>query len=233
MLDLAPGAGLAWARAHEATGPARTVFALVVAGQLAGPVLWLQPDWVLERPMGDGVRGFLDPGRLIFGRARTAAEILWAAEEALRTGLVPLVVAELPAAPGLTAVRRLHLAAETGAVRGTAPLALLLTPDAGGSAGHRDPLARRPRARLGPRRRPALAADPAPRPHGARTGLGDAPRGRQGAARRRLERRRHHRSEGGHVQPDLVGPERQAAMEREAHRDAHVGGAGKLVDLDA
>ena len=53
--------------------------------------------------MGDGVRGFLDPGRLVFGRARTAAELLWAAEEALRTGLVPLVVAELPAVPALTA----------------------------------------------------------------------------------------------------------------------------------
>ena len=167
VLDLAPGAGLARARAHEVTGPARTVFALVVAGQLAGPVLWLQPHWVPERPMGDGVRGFLDPGRLVFGRARTAAEILWAAEEALRTGLVPLVVAELPAVPGLTAVRRLHLAAETGAVRGAAPLALLLTPGAGRGAGHRDPLARRPRAGLGPRRRRALAADPAPRAHGA------------------------------------------------------------------
>ena len=135
VLDLAPGAGLARARAHEVTGPARTVFALIVAGQLGGPVLWLQPHWVPERPMGDGVRGFLDPGWLVFGRARTAAEILWAAEEALRTGLVPLVVAELPAVPGLTAVRRLHLAAETGAVRGAAPLALLLTPGAGGAPG--------------------------------------------------------------------------------------------------
>ena len=85
--------------------------------------------------MGEGVRGFLDPGRLVFGRARTATELLWAAEEALRTGLVPLVVVELPAPPGLTAVRRLHLAAETGAEQANAPLALLLTPGDGGAPG--------------------------------------------------------------------------------------------------
>jgi protein ImuA len=134
-LVLAPGVELVRARAHEATGPSRTVFALVVAGQLAGPVLWLQPDWTSERPMADGLRTFLTPGRVIFGRGRAATDILWAAEEALRTGLVPLVVAELPEAPGMTAVRRLHLAAETGAGRGEAPLALLLTPAPGGAPG--------------------------------------------------------------------------------------------------
>ncbi|MFO1143654.1 MAG: hypothetical protein U1E59_14975 [Amaricoccus sp.] len=134
-LALAPGAGLARARAHEVTGPARAAFALAAAAGLAGPILWLQPDWETERPMGDGLRAFLDPARLIFGRPRTAVDLLWAAEEALRTGLVPLVVAATPEVPGLTAVRRLHLAAETGAARGAGPLLLLLTPDPGGAPG--------------------------------------------------------------------------------------------------
>ena len=134
-LALAPGAGLARARAHEVTGPARAAFALAAAARLAGPILWLQPAWESERPMGDGLRAFLDPGRVIFGRPRTAVDLLWAAEEALRTGLVPLVVAAAPEVPGLTAVRRLHLAAEAGAARGAAPLLLLLTPDPGGAAG--------------------------------------------------------------------------------------------------
>jgi protein ImuA len=134
-LALVPEVELARARAHEVTGPARVGFALLAAAGLEGPVLWLQPAWETGRLMGDGVRGLLDPGRLVFGRTRTAPELFWAAEEALRSGLVPLVVVDLPAAPGLTPVRRLHLAAEAGAERGRAPLALLLTPEPGGAAG--------------------------------------------------------------------------------------------------
>ncbi len=133
--QFAPGVALAQARAHEATGPARVSFALGLAARLEGPVLWLQSDRAAERLMGDGVRAFLDPGRLVFGRTRSGPEILWAAEEALRSGLIPLVVADLPAVPGMTAVRRLHLAAEAGAARGPAPLALLLTPGAGEAPG--------------------------------------------------------------------------------------------------
>lgn len=132
---LAPGVGLARARAHEGVGPARALFALLVAARLAGPVLWLHPRWTAERLMGDGVRRFIDPGRLVLARPRTPEEILWAAEEALRTGLVPLVVAELPEPPRLTPVRRLHLAAETRATEGAAPIALLLTPGSGGAPG--------------------------------------------------------------------------------------------------
>ncbi len=135
LVTLAPGVALARGRAHEITGPARRTLALLLAGRMAGPVLWLHPSWASERLMGDGVAGFLEPGRLIFGAARTAAELLWAAEEALRAGVAPLVVAELPAPPALTPVRRLHLAAETGATRGVAPLMLLLTPGDGGAAG--------------------------------------------------------------------------------------------------
>jgi len=134
-VPLGPGLGLVRGRAHEIAGSARQVMALLAAARMVGPVLWLQPIWAAERLMGDGIAGFVEPGRLIFGQARTAPELLWAAEEALRTGLVPLVVADLPGIPGLTPVRRLHLAAEAGAARGTAPLMLLLTPGAGGAAG--------------------------------------------------------------------------------------------------
>lgn len=134
-LALAPGLDLALARAHEAAGPSRALFALLVAARLSGPVLWVRPRWETDRLLGDGVRALIDPGRLIFGDVRTMPEALWAAEEALRTGLVPLVVAELTAAPALTPVRRLHLAAEAGADRQAAPIALLLTPGHGGAPG--------------------------------------------------------------------------------------------------
>ena len=135
-LTLAPGVALALARAHEAAGPARVVFALIAAARLAGPVLWLHPAWSVDRPLGDGLSALLDPARLVFARTRKPADSLWAAEEALRSGEVPLVVADLPAPPALTAVRRLHLAAESGALHAPeAPLALLLTPGAGGAQG--------------------------------------------------------------------------------------------------
>lgn len=134
-LVLAPEIALARARVHEATGPARIVFALAAAARLAGPVLWIQPVWTPERLMGDGVSGWIEPNRLILARARTVVDILWTAEEALRSGAVPLVVAELPSLPTLTATRRLHLAAEAGAARGPTPLGLLLTPEPGGVPG--------------------------------------------------------------------------------------------------
>ena len=127
----------------------------------------------------DGIRAFLDPARLVFARTRKPAESLWAAEEALRTGEVPLVVADLPAPPALLAVRRLHLAAEAGARSAGRPLALLLTPGS-----RRRARASRPAGSLAPapgwatRRRPALAPHPRPRPHGAGGELAGLARGR-------------------------------------------------------
>jgi protein ImuA len=134
-LAVAPEVVLARARAHEVTGPARVVFALATAARLAGPVLWIQPTWMPERLMGDGVSAWIAPGRLVIARGRTLVDLLWTAEEALRSGAVPLVVAELPGLPTLTATRRLHLAAEAGASRGSAPVCLLLTPEPGGVPG--------------------------------------------------------------------------------------------------
>ena len=94
VLSLAPDVDLVRARAHEASGPSRHLFALLVGGVTEGPVLWLRPTWSRDVIFGDGARAFLDPGRIVFGAARTANEILWAAEEALRTGLMPRVVIE-------------------------------------------------------------------------------------------------------------------------------------------
>ncbi|MEO8242856.1 MAG: hypothetical protein ABI832_11110 [bacterium] len=127
-------------RVHEICGPARVTLAALILGASSGPVIWVSPGWLTERVYPPGLRDLADPGRIIFARARRPEDVLWAVEEALRSGAAPIVLADLPAPPALTPVRRLHLACEAGAEaarnRGrTPPLGLLLTPEDGGAQG--------------------------------------------------------------------------------------------------
>ncbi|HEU0222541.1 MAG TPA: GNAT family N-acetyltransferase [Paracoccaceae bacterium] len=135
-LSLGPDAVLALGRVHEVCGPARRSFAALVARRLHGPVLWVIPEHERERVNADGCLPWFDPARLVLVPARRPADLLWAMEEALRSGACPLVVVELPEPPALTPVRRLQLAAEARAAQaGAPPLGLILTPGEGGAPG--------------------------------------------------------------------------------------------------
>jgi protein ImuA len=132
--------GLLRGRVHEVCGPARVALALMLLGASQGPVVWITASWLPERPYPCGMADYMHPGRVVFARARRPEDIQWAAEEALRSGAAPMVLIEMPSPPGLTPVRRLHLAAETGAEAAhhtgrVAPLGLLLGAGDGGAQG--------------------------------------------------------------------------------------------------
>ena len=118
-----PRGALSEIRAADA-GPA-TLFAVAALRAVPGAIVWVRRGSVLDAgapcPAGLTARG-LDPRRAVLVAARTDTDALWAMEESLRARVT--VLAELGEA-GLTATRRLALAAEAGGA-----LALLLMPDA-------------------------------------------------------------------------------------------------------
>lgn len=139
-LSLGDGAALALARLHEGCGAARRSFAMLVAARVLaagrkGAIWWIAPAWQADQLHAEGVAEFVGPERLILVRPKRAEDVLWTLEEILRSGTAPLAVADIPGLPSLTAVRRLHLAAESGAETGQAPLGLILTPGPGGAQG--------------------------------------------------------------------------------------------------
>ncbi|MDF3606772.1 hypothetical protein PE067_11920 [Paracoccus sp. DMF-8] len=114
-------------RVHEACGPMAIGFAVIAAAQ-AGHILWVRDSWRPEMIAPSGLSPWLDPARITIALTADQTETLAVAEEGLRDGAVDLVVLELTAPVGLTAGRRLQLAAQAGHTTG-----LCLIPEGMGS----------------------------------------------------------------------------------------------------
>ena len=113
-----PGFPLRPGRMHEVSGPGATAFACIIAAGLDGPVIWARERWLADHIHPPGIHGFFDPARLLLAETRDQSETLAVAEDALRDGSAPLVLAEITKPLNLTEGRRLQLAAQAGRATG-------------------------------------------------------------------------------------------------------------------
>ncbi len=101
-------------RTHEVCGPGADVFAFTLAARLRGSVMWVRERWEPSQINPDGFVEFIDSASLTLCNTKDQTETLAVAEEALRSGVISLVVMQLTKPLGLTAGRRLQLAARDG-----------------------------------------------------------------------------------------------------------------------
>lgn len=126
---------LAAGRTHEFCGSSRRTLALMLAGSLSGHLFWISCKHSKMHLNPEGVMTYVNPGRLVVVSPSTERDVLWCAEEVLRSGTAAVVVAELTEIPKMLIVRRLHLAAQTGIGTGVSSVGVILTPGGGSAQG--------------------------------------------------------------------------------------------------
>lgn len=105
-------------RYHEVTGAGAYSFASVCCGNSANMAIWFSEAWTQEVVTPLGLQTHCDPHQVLIGKCNNSTDVLASAEEALRSGVVSLVIGELTQPLSLTAGRRLQLAAEVGGSTG-------------------------------------------------------------------------------------------------------------------
>ncbi|TMV69145.1 hypothetical protein FGG78_30910 [Thioclava sp. BHET1] len=123
-----PSFPLRQTRVHEVCGPASVPFAAISATLAGRPTLWLRETWQRADLHPAGLAPFLSPADLLLAQTKDQTDSLAVAEEALKAGVLPLVVIEITRPLDLREGRRLQLAARAGGTTG-----LCLLPEGMGS----------------------------------------------------------------------------------------------------
>jgi len=102
------------ARVHEIIGAASDSFAVMIAAKLTGPIVWIGRARDVSSLAPTALKSFIDPTRIVLTEGTSRKEVLWAAEQVLRSKGATLTVIQLKLGPDLRESRRLQLAAEQG-----------------------------------------------------------------------------------------------------------------------
>jgi len=101
-------------RIHEITGTANDSFAVVMAAKLKGPIVWIGRGRDVATLTPTALKSFIEPTRVVLTEGSSRKEVLWAAEQVLRSKGAALTIIQLSLGPDLKESRRLQLAAEQG-----------------------------------------------------------------------------------------------------------------------
>ncbi len=113
-IRLTDGLFLQRKRIHEVTGSASDSFAVTIAAKTTGPIVWIGRDRDVNTLTPTAIKSFVDPTRIVLTEGMNRKEVLWAAEQALRSKGAALTILQLSLGPDLKESRRLQLAAEQG-----------------------------------------------------------------------------------------------------------------------
>lgn len=113
-----PKMSLMRGRVHEILGPGADGFVLAVLRATTGAIFWTGREGRIASLCPLAMPAFFDPGRLITTSCISRKEVLWSAEQALRSRGADVVVIELNQGPDLKESRRLQLASEAGRTLG-------------------------------------------------------------------------------------------------------------------
>lgn len=105
---------LAKGRVHEVMGDSADMFAILTASRLVGPIIWIGLARDISSLAPTALQDFIDPARVILTEGISRSDVLWAAEQVLRSPCAQCVVVELSNGPNLRESRRLQIAAQEG-----------------------------------------------------------------------------------------------------------------------